>query len=285
MPNVQMFLAWYLNLKRKNVHEMMRPGYPCRLFVDVDDPKKSPDFDIFVKRLVDTIQRFVLQDFNIKDAGAFHLQAHREDKKSLHIVFEHVCFSGYELIKDFMQKVFDAVDQDDRLDMKVYSATTPRRLRIAYSTGYNMDNPLVPADPACGDDRSTVLLRSLLTVNLSKQLIRSTSGSIPRSVSTPVVTDNDEPVDRIFEWLKMYYSLKQERVYKHHFSPDLSVININPPLFCRVKGDFHTSQSMCFYIQFHGMRRVTGYFRCADSTCSHVHTPYEEILDDIAFPL
>ncbi len=282
MPLLDTFIGWYLCSASRHVHEILRPGYPCRLFMDIDDPKNTPEFSNFVTNLEQITKRFIKEDFGIDDPQPFYLKAHRPEKQSLHIIYENVIFGGFEMLQPFMEKVSDAVKRDQRLDLHVYSKETCRRLRIAFSSSWGKKNPLIPINDSECIPSKEVLLRTLLTINTNNTIVKAPA--LYRAVSTDIENLHDDALERIFDWLKQMYNIPQSKIYKKHISSDFSVLMINPPLPCKVAGGIHKSQSTYFYVRFHGLGRITGYFQCADSTCSHVKIPYEANLDALVNP-
>lgn len=279
IQTVDAFIAWYAKCKQRNLHEFMRPGFPCRLFMDIDDPKNSRFFDLFVTELERVTKELLLEDFNISDPSIQYWSAHREGKKSLHVIYENVVFDDFGEMQFWMDKVIKKLGENYRMDDRVYG-TTPRRLRMPYSTTVGLCNPLVPVTRGMTWNES--LKRSLVTC------IPDGAHHISLNVSYPSHLEiegdaNSAAVNRIREWVQRFYSVKKMCRTKV-LDTNFYVIAINPPLFCPVKNGFHAKQSTFMFIRLTDMNTAEMYFQCADSTCSHVRIPYKGNISDVAFP-
>lgn len=276
-PTVVKFIEWYVKQKGKHVHELIRPGYPARFFVDIDDKNKSADYEAFVKKLDDTCKALLRSTYNFADPQSFTLVAHREDKFSTHIIYENAVFSGAEQMYDFAYSLFDAIGRDKRMDMQLYSSTSPTRLRIAYSCSCGKTNPLVSPDKSLMP--IDVLFRSLITALPKEPIFLSVSTFVMEREETNSACLS--ATERVVDWIKLMYT--RDKVYSKT-EENRCFLTIQPGLFCPVKKGMHATQSTFFVVTFLGESCAKGYFQCADLDCRKHKFPYKGNLTAVAFP-
>lgn len=285
-PTLELFLRWYCSQNVRHVHELIRPLYPARFFIDVDDTKKSPDFEAFVTDLDVKCRRLICDELLVKDPQMFPLEAHREDKWSTHLIYSNVIFQGYEQMFEFAQKVHIACGTDKRMDMHLYSPTRPRRLRIAYSCSIERKNPLVPKDKTMSP--IDVLLQSLVTAMPKTPLYVQVSSTFMEKEETNSMMMSAN--DRILNWFRLMFT-DADCKFKIYASESNAtnatgaMFTIQPGLKCVAKGGyFHKTQGTFFIVRYNGQKHAEGVFKCADSECRHFVTPYIGNLSAVAFP-
>lgn len=187
-------------------HEYYLPDKPVRLYMDVDDKQMLPTWDAFIAKLCSKVNELLQAEYT-----PIVLQNHKPNKFSVHLLWPK-WFETPRHLHAFMTLIKAAVDNDERLDMAVYSKSskTAGCLRSPYSEKRDSPGALIPAGASPEFDR-VKFLESLITYgNTAENMISSEWFPIAPSTRALVHDTNEfraKALERLEEWLREFWGV------------------------------------------------------------------------------
>jgi hypothetical protein len=270
MPSYEVLCDVMMN-KPRYWHEYVFPTKPVKVYADLDDKSKRPDWDAFLERFIAKVKEMLSTTHPEEKEIVRVWHAHTEEKFSAHVIWPEVWFEPARLAA-FMRHAYDELGRDARLDLGPYTTNEAaiKSFRMPYCCKRGKNVPLLLAPELKPEFDRALFLESLLQHGTPTKVI--TAEAPVMLFAEPSSRVDDDPtrnlaVDAIEQWIRAFWGVKSIAKLKPLQEDGTWAWRLRPGVWCEMQQRKHASNETMLRGRLIANALVEVELMCLDPQC------------------